>query len=232
MWIITNWYRPRAYYAQGGWRGTWWGEGGGVLLNQCPHQLDLFTWLAGLPVSVTATASTVGRDISVENDVTAVCKFANGATGVFVTSTHDAPGTNRLEITGEGGKIVIEKGKLVFTENAEPESVFSEQNTVFMGKPKTKTHTYRGIGHYLRFTEYPPQHIGIIKNYTDYLLKKTDKFIAPGEQGITGLTFSNAIHLASWTGREVTIPIDEEKFLAELEERKREEEAKTPNKKS
>ena len=103
---------------------------------------------------------------------------------------------------------------------------------VSVGKPKTKTHTYRGIGHYLRFTEYPPQHIGIIKNYTDYLLKKTDKFIAPGEQGITGLTFSNAIHLASWTGREVTIPIDEEKFLAELEERKREEEKKTPNKKS
>ena len=103
---------------------------------------------------------------------------------------------------------------------------------VCVGKPKTKTHTYRGIGHYLRFTEYPPQHIGIIKNYTDYLLKKTDKFIAPGEQGITGLTFSNAIHLASWTGREVTIPIDEEKFLAELEERKREEEAKMPNKKS
>ncbi|UKI48410.1 MAG: Gfo/Idh/MocA family oxidoreductase [Clostridiales bacterium] len=109
VWIITNWYRPRAYYAQGGWRGTWWGEGGGVLLNQCPHQLDLFTWLAGLPVSVTATASTVGRDISVENDVTAYCKFANGATGVFITSTHDAPGTNRLEITGEGGKSLLKK---------------------------------------------------------------------------------------------------------------------------
>ena len=98
VWIITNWYRPKAYYAQGGWRGTWWGEGGGVLLNQCPHQLDLFTWLAGLPSSVTATLSTVGRDISVENDVTAYCKFESGATGVFITSTHDAPGTNRLEI--------------------------------------------------------------------------------------------------------------------------------------
>ena len=225
VWIITNWYRPRAYYAQGGWRGTWWGEGGGVLLNQCPHQLDLFTWLAGLPVSVTATASTVGRDISVENDVTAYCKFENGATGVFITSTHDAPGTNRLEITGEGGKIVIENGKLVFTENCELEPVFSEHNTVFMGKPKTKKYTYRGIGHYLRLKKYPPQHIGIIKNYTDYLLKKTDKFTAPGEQGITGLTFSNAIHLASWTGREVSIPLDEEAFIAELEARKAEEKA-------
>ncbi len=225
VWIITNWYRPRAYYAQGGWRGTWWGEGGGVLLNQCPHQLDLFTWLAGLPVSVTATTSTVGRDISVENDVTAYCKFANGATGVFITSTHDAPGTNRLEITGEGGKIVIEHGKLTFTKNAELEPVFSEHNEVFMGKPKTKKSTYRGIGHYLRLKKYPPQHIGIIKNYTDYLLGKTDKFIAPGKEGITGLTFSNAIHLAGWTGQEVHIPLDDDFYLEQLQKRIEEEKA-------
>lgn len=223
VWIITNWYRPRAYYAQGGWRGTWWGEGGGVLLNQCPHQLDLFTWLAGLPVSVTATTSTVGRAINVENDVTAYCKFANGATGVFITSTHDAPGTNRLEITGEGGKIVIEKGKLIFTKNAEPEPVFSEHNEVFMGKPKTKKKTYRGICHYLNITKYPPQHIGVIKNFTDVLLKKTDKFIAPGEEGIRGLTFSNAIHLAGWTHREVSLPLDEDEYIAQLELRKQEE---------
>ena len=226
VWIITNWYRPKAYYDQGGWRGTWWGEGGGVLLNQCPHQLDLFTWLAGLPVSVTATLSTVGRDISVENDVTAYCKFENGATGVFITSTHDAPGTNRLEITGEGGKIVIENGKLVFTENEEPEPVFSEHNKVFMGAPKTKKYVYRGLDKYLRFKKYPPQHAGIIKNYTDYLLGKTDVFTAPGEQGIVGLTFSNAIHLAGWTGKEVAIPFDEEEFLKELELRKKEESAK------
>lgn len=223
VWIITNWYRPRAYYAQGGWRGTWWGEGGGVLLNQCPHQLDLFTWLAGLPVSVTAMTSTVGRDISVENDVTAYCKFANGATGVFITSTHDAPGTNRLEITGEGGKIVIEKGKLTFTKNAELEPAFSEHNEVFMGKPKTKKKTYRGICHLLRIKKYPPQHIGIIKNYTDYLLGKTDKFIAPGREGITGLTFSNAIHLAGWTGQEVHIPLDEDYYLEQLNKRVEEE---------
>ncbi len=223
VWIITNWYRPKAYYDQGGWRGTWWGEGGGVLLNQCPHQLDLFTWLAGLPVSVTATASTVGRDIAVENDVTAYCKFANGATGVFITSTHDAPGTNRLEITGEGGKIVIEGGKLVFTQNAEMEPDFSAHNTVFMGAPKTTEHVYRGLDRYLRFGKYPPQHPGIIKNYTDYLLGRTKVFTAPGREGIVGLTFSNAIHLAAWTGKEVAIPFDEDEFLKELELRKQEE---------
>lgn len=220
VWIITDWYRPKAYYDQGGWRGTWDGEGGGVLLNQCPHQLDLFTWLAGLPVSVTATTSTRGRDISVENDVTAYCKFANGATGVFITSTHDAPGTNRLEITGDGGKVVIENGKLVFTKNAEMEPEFSAHNTVFMGRPKTKKITYRGGGYYAHFRKYPPQHVGIIKNYTEYLLGKTDVFIAPGREGITGLTLSNAIHLSGWLNREVTLPLDEELFLSELNKRR------------
>lgn len=227
VWIITNWYRPKAYYAQGGWRGTWWGEGGGVLINQCPHQLDLFTWLAGLPISVTATTSTHGRAINVENDVTATCKFKNGATGVFITSTHDAPGTNRLEITGDGGKIVIEKGKLVFTKNEVMEPAFSETNTVFMGKPKTRKITYRGMDRYLRLFKYPPQHLGIIKNYTEFLLGKTQVFVAPGAEGITGLTFSNAIHLAGWTNKEVILPLDEKEFIAELEKRKQEEKTKS-----
>ena len=115
VWIITNWYRPQAYYSQGGWRGTWAGEGGGVLINQDPHQLDLFTWLANSKItSVNAIARTVGRQINVENDVTATCTFENGATGVFITSTHEAPGTNRLEISGDGGKIVI-SGSADFT---------------------------------------------------------------------------------------------------------------------
>lgn len=223
VWIITNWYRPQAYYNQGGWRGTWSGEGGGVLINQCPHQLDLFTWLAGLPVSVTATTSTINRDIAVENDVTAYCKFANGATGVFITSTHDAPGTNRLEITGDKGKIVIENRVLRFTENAESEKSFSANNTVFMGKIPNKTYTYRGIKRILSFIKYPQQHVGIMKNYTDYLSKATDKFIAPGKEGIIGLTFSNAIHLSGWTGKTVTIPLDQDEYIRELDKRRAEE---------
>lgn len=220
VWIITNWYRPEAYYAQGGWRGTWKGEGGGVLINQCPHQLDLFTWLAGLPSSVTATLSTAGRNISVENDVTAYCKFENGATGVFITSTHDAPGTNRLEITGTGGKIVIERGKLVFTENLIKEDEFSKTNTRFMGRPKTEKHTVRLWTNRL-FTLFnkPPQHIGIIKNFTDVLLGRDNNFIAKGKEGIIGLTFSNAIHLSAWLNREIKLPIDEELFLEELNKR-------------
>jgi predicted dehydrogenase/sugar phosphate isomerase/epimerase len=225
VWIITDWYRPKAYYAQGGWRGTWWGEGGGVLLNQCPHQLDLFTWFVGLPETVNSTLATVGRDINVENDVTAIMKFKNGATGVFITSTHDAPGTNRLEITGDGGKIVIEKGKLIFTENQEMEPSFSAHNTVFMGRPKSKKHVTRGAPVKFALIEDLFQHVRIIRNYTDVLLGKTHKFIAPGEEGIRGLTLSNAIHLSGWTHQEVRLPIDDELFLKELTKRKEEEKA-------
>lgn len=227
VWIITDWYRPNAYYAQGGWRGTWGGEGGGVLINQCPHQLDLFTWLAGLPVSVTATAQTVGRDIAVENDVTAYCKFKNGATGVFVTSTHDTPGTNRLEITGTGGKIVIEGGKLVFTKLSVDETEFNKTNKKFMGKPSAKPSVYRGVSEYLKPSAKPIQHKGVVKNYTDVLLGRADKLIAPGEEGLTGLTFSNAIHLSAWTKREIQIPFDENEYLAELNKRIDEEKSKS-----
>ncbi|MDF2988632.1 MAG: oxidoreductase [Eubacterium sp.] len=117
-WIITNWYRPQAYYNSGGWRATWAGEGGGVLINQCPHNLDLWQWTCGMPVRVRAFCN-YGKyhDIEVEDDVTAYVEYENGATGVFITSTADAPGTNRFEITGDMGKLVIEDGRLNFWRN-------------------------------------------------------------------------------------------------------------------
>ncbi|MDE5616463.1 MAG: gfo/Idh/MocA family oxidoreductase, partial [Clostridia bacterium] len=216
--IITNWYRPQAYYSQGGWRGTWAGEGGGVLINQDPHQLDLFTWLAGSKItSVNAIARTVGRQINVENDVTATCTFENGATGVFITSTHEAPGTNRLEISGDGGKIVISGNadftmKLEFTklETLEPE--FSKTNTVFMGKPKSKTLTVKFLPHEMikGLLVDKGQHINVIRNFSNVLIGKEDKLIGNYEEGLNGLTFSNAIHLSAWLGR--TVSPQEENF--------------------
>ncbi len=212
VWIITNWYRPQAYYSQGGWRGTWAGEGGGVLINQDPHQLDLFTWLAGSKItSVNAIARTVGRQINVENDVTATCTFENGATGVFITSTHEAPGTNRLEISGDGGKMVISGSndfnmKLEFTklETLEPE--FSKTNTVFMGKPKNKKKTVKFLPHEVLkgLLADKGQHINVIRNFSNVMLGKESKLIGNYEEGLNGLTFSNAIHLSAWLGRTVS----------------------------
>ena len=225
VWIITNWYRPQAYYDQGGWRGTWAGEGGGVLINQDPHQLDLFTWLAGTPIKkVWSNAKTVGRKINVENDVTAVCEFENGATGVFITSTHDAPGTNRLEITGDGGKIVIEGSndvsmKLKFTENSVAEPEFSRTNKVFMGKIPNKVSKYKlGLVDIIKGI-IEQQHIVVIRNFSEVVLGKTDKLVAPYADGLNGLGFSNAIHLSAWTGKEVVYPYDEDLYIEELNKR-------------
>lgn len=222
-WIITNWYRPQAYYDQGGWRGTWAGEGGGVLINQCPHQLDLFQWLGGMPSSVRAhTEVGKNRNINVENDVTAFMEYENGATGVFITSTHDFPGTNRLEIDGDKGKLVIESGKLTFTELAVSETEFNAVNRKFMPRiPSRKIKKRIGLLGQAKMFLFE-QHTGIINNFISNILFGTP-LIAPGEEGIRGLTISNAIHLSGWTGEKVALPINEDKYIEELEKRKAEE---------
>ena len=127
-WIITDWFRTQAYYDNGGWRATWSGEGGGVLLNQCPHNLDLYTWFVGTPKKVTGFAH-IGKyhNIEVEDEVTGYFEYENGMVGHFLTTTAESPGTNRLEIVGEKGKLVFEAGKLTFTKNAE--SMFDFINT-------------------------------------------------------------------------------------------------------
>ena len=229
-WIITNWYRPQAYYDQGGWRGTWAGEGGGVLINQCPHQLDLFQWLGGMPKSVRGFAKTaVKRNISVENDVTFYTEYANGASGVFVTSTHDFPGTNRLEISGDGGRIVIEQNllseKFVFNKLKVKEEEFNRNNTKFMPQiPQTKIVKRTTLLQNAIRLGLIGQHMNIIRNFSKAVLFG-EPLIAPGAEGINGLTLSNAVHLSSWLGKTVELPIDEKAFKSELDLRIAEEQA-------
>ena len=220
-WIITNWYRPQAYYDQGGWRGTFEGEGGGVLTNQCPHQLDLFQWLGGMPKSVRGYAKVgVNRDITVENDVTFYTEYENGASGVFVTSTHDYPGTNRLEISGDGGQIVIEQKlateTMVIHRLKTKESEFNRVNEKFMPfLPKKTKHIKTGMFKNAYRLAIIGQHINIFRNFSKAVLYG-DKLIAPGVEGINGLLLSNAVYLSSWLDSEVNLPLDEELYLTEL----------------
>ncbi|MDR3216884.1 MAG: Gfo/Idh/MocA family oxidoreductase [Clostridiaceae bacterium] len=227
-WIITNWYRPQAYYDQGGWRGTWEGEGGGVLINQCPHQIDLFQWLGGMPTTVRGYAKTaVKRNISVENDVTFYTEYANGASGVFVTSTHDFPGTNRLEISGDGGRIVIEQNllseKLTFNKLKIFESEFNKDNKKFMPLISQRKIRLRStmLQNAVRLG-IVGQHMNIFRNFSRAVLFG-EPLIAPGADGIRGLTLSNAVHLSSWLGEAVTLPLDEELYIEELNKRVEEE---------
>lgn len=211
-WIITNWYRPQRYYDSGDWRATWSGEGGGVLLNQCPHQLDLLQWICGLPVSVQAFMK-FGQwhDIEVEDDVTAYMEFENGATGCFITTTGDAFGTNRLEIQLEKGKIVVENDEIKAWEYAMSEPEFSrttEQPFAVMEKKELELET----------DGKNEQHYGVMNAFAGAILHG-ESLVARGEEGINGLMLSNAMHLSTWTESKVILPIDEELYYEELMKR-------------
>src|SRR5690606_16383048 len=212
IWIITNWYRPQSYYDAGGWRATWSGEGGGVLLNQDPHQLDLWQWMCGMPKKVRAFMS-FGKyhDIEVEDDVTAYVEYDNGATGLFVTTTGEAPGTNRLEVSGDRGKVVIEDDKLTFWRLRVSEREFNREYKGGFGSPECWKCEIPTPGD-------NSQHIGIMKNWVDSILHGKE-LIAPGIEGIKGLTISNAMHLSAWTDSWVELPLDEDMFYEKLKER-------------
>ncbi|WP_269937113.1 Gfo/Idh/MocA family protein [Arthrobacter sp. HY1533] len=227
-WIITNWWRPQGYYNSSEWRATWGGEGGGVLVNQAPHQLDLWQWICGVPKSVFAKVSYgFRRDIAVEDEVTALVDYGNGATGTFVTATHDMVGTDRFEILGDAGKIVVEGSKTAtVTRLKKKEREISESmglddvRKLFMGQLDMDE---------LRTTEivefdsvWGAQHAGVLENFAANILDGTP-LLAPGSDGINGVRLANAIHLSSWKGEEVGLDFDEDEYLSMLNDRIREE---------
>lgn len=223
-WIITNWWRPQGYYDQSAWRATWGGEGGGVLVNQAPHQLDLWQWICGVPKSVySKVAYGFQRDIAVEDEVTAVADYGNGVTGVFVTATHDIVGTDRFEILGDQGKIVVENSKTAtVTRLKKPERELSDSMTMddvmklFMGQLNAADLYETEV---IEFdSPWGAQHSGVLENFAQAVLNGTP-LLAPGSDGMKGVRLANAIHLSSWTGAEVSLDFDEDEFLGMLNER-------------
>ncbi len=198
-WTVTHWYRPQAYHSSATWRSTWKGEGGGTLINQNPHQIDLWQWMFGMPDRLVADCS-FGKyyDIEVEDEVTAYMKYDSGTTGVYVTSIGEAPGTNRLEVACDMGKIVVEDDIMTFWRTVQSERAFNRENTRPFGKPETwkcEIPLSAGAG---------GQHASIIENFADAILKGTP-LLAPGKEGIRGLTISNAMHYSGWTGKTVDL---------------------------
>ena len=206
VWIVTNWYRTQSYYDSGDWRATWLGEGGGVLLNQAPHNLDLWQWICGMPESVTAFCDIAKyHNIEVEDDVTIFTRYKNGATGAFITSTGEYPGTNRLEISGTKGKIVIENSTLKWWELKEDERIICKKSDDGFVNIETK---YTEI----KQTKTETAHKGILQNFANAILSG-EKLFSPGTDGIFELTISNAAYLSSWKGNiEVPLPFDDNEF--------------------
>jgi predicted dehydrogenase len=224
-WIITTWWRPQAYYEQSPWRATWGGEGGGVLVNQAPHQLDLWQWLCGVPETVFARCSFgFRRSIAVEDDVNVLAGFAGGASGTFTTCTHDVVGTDRLEILCDRGKVVVDGSKTIaVTRLVDDERALSDSMTaadvadLFRGRAdtgrwmQTETRTYE--------SPWGAQHADVLANFAAHLVRG-EPLISPGADGIHGVRLANAIHLSAWTGEEVGIAdFDDDRYLALLNER-------------
>ncbi len=213
-WIITDWYRPQAYHDSSTWRSTWKDEGGGALINQNPHQLDLWQWMFGMPDKIFAKVS-FGKyyDIEVEDDVMAFLEYDNGTTGEYITSTGEAPGTNRLEIACDMGKLVVENNQLVFHRNVISEREHNRVNRIPFAQPECWK------------CEIPvdfsggKQHVGILQNFTNAILNGQE-LLAKGEEGINGLTISNAIHLSGWTGETVDVKnFPDDKFYDILQDK-------------
>lgn len=212
-WIITHWYRNQSYYDSASWRATWAGEGGGVLINQCPHQIDLMQWILGeMPVAATSFCQ-YGRwhDIEVEDEVTAYFEFPCGATGVFITTTGETPGTNRLEISGTMGKLLCENEKLIYIKNTHDALEFSKTATEPFARPDCRGEIVETDGE-------NTQHAGIINNFAAAVLGKEPLFV-PGEEGIRGVEIMNAVELSTWLGnKRVAFPIDGDLYLQKLNE--------------
>ena len=211
-WIITDWFRTQYYYDTGGWRATWEGEGGGVLLNQCPHNLDLYQWFVGLPARVHGFAS-IGKyhNIEVEDEVTGVFEHENGMIGHFITTTAESPGTNRLEIVGENGKLVFEDGKLTFYRNRE--SMLDTLKT----SPKAFTKVENWVIDIPFGEDTVPAHKTLILNFIDAIQNQT-ALIAPAPEGLNSVSLGNAMLLSSLLHQAITLPLDGDLFEKELKQ--------------
>lgn len=212
LWDCTDWFRTETYFSSGGWRATWKGEGGGVLLNQCPHNLDLYQWLFGVPDEVTGFCQ-FGRyhDIEVEDDVTAYFRYQNGTHASFITSTGEAPGKNLLQITGENGLLTVDGRRLTFQRNRTPMSRFSNETNAGFAKPENWT------------IEIPVEagsssHVEVLQNFTDAILHGTP-LIAPAAEGIRSIELANAILLSTWKNRTISLPMDSAEYGTELQHR-------------
>ena len=212
--IFTDWYRPQGYYDSGAWRATWAGEGGGVLINQCPHSLDLWQWLVGMMPTRVRAYCHIGKwhTIEVEDDVSAYLEYPNGATCLFTTCTADAPGINRIELTGDNGRLLAENGKLTFYRLATSEREYNSTNLQpGIHQPSHEVIEIPLEGEFL-------WHPYILCNFCAAILRG-EALYTPGEEGIKGLTLSNAMMLSSWLNETVELPLDEDLFYEELMKR-------------
>ena len=212
QWTITNWFRSEAYYASSEWRATWKGEGGGVLINQALHNLDLLQWLCGMPKSLQAFCRFGNdHDIEVEDQVTSFLEFPNGATGVFTTSTGETPGVNRLEIAGTKGLVVLESDTLTVRRNEVDSREYSRTTDNAFGTPETTQQVFPAGEEF-------PSHSGVVSNFAD-AVQGNAELLADGREGLNSVELANAMLYSTWTDGPVELPLDSTAYETALSQK-------------
>ena len=211
LWIMTDWFRSEAYFQSGGWRATWKGEGGGVLLNQCLHQLDAMQWITGMPSKVRSHVG-IGRwhDIEVEDDVTCYMEFANGASGAFITSSGETPGSNRFEIAGTKGRLILENDTLTLTRNEVPSDEWCKTSKIGFQKPETTVEEIPIPGA-------DAAHATLMTNFVNAILDG-EALIAPGVEGLGSVELANVMVYSGLLNESVDLPMDGAAWEAKLNE--------------
>ncbi len=212
QWTMTNWFRPEVYFQVSDWRATWRGEGGGLLVNQCIHNLDIYQWLCGMPASLNAFCQ-FGRyhDIEVEDEATAYFTYANGASGVFIGSTGEAPGVNRLDIIGDSGSLCFDGQSITLTHNEPATSEYNRSTRDMFGMPACDTRDItpdRDVN----------QHARVISNFASAILYD-EPLIAPATEGLNSLALANAMLLSTWEGGAIELPLDSSRYQQALDAR-------------
>lgn len=209
-WCMTNWFRPEIYFQVSDWRATWRGEGGGVLVNQCIHNLDILQWLCGMPRAVRAHCQ-FGRfhDVEVEDDVTAYLEYENGATGVFVGSTGEAPGVNRFEVIGNAGSLVFDGTDLTLTQNTPSTETFNRTTKQMFGMPESSTEA-------LVVDRKVNQHAVLMQNFVN-AIREDEPLIAPLSEGLRSLSIANAMLLSTWQNQAIEFPLDADEYQVHLQ---------------
>ncbi|MDF7798988.1 Gfo/Idh/MocA family oxidoreductase [Pontiellaceae bacterium B1224] len=211
-WTMTNWFRPEIYYASSPWRATWKGEGGGMLMNQCPHNIDVLQWLVGMPTKVRAQCS-FGKyhDIEVEDEVNAYFEFANGATGQFAASTGECPGSNRLEIVGDLGTIITDGNEVKLIRTSESVSAFSKATDEMFGTPDISEEIFQPL-------ETVNQHVAILNNVVQAATGKAE-LIAPATDGLNSLELAGAMIYSTWIDDIVCLPLNGAAYEKAIQEK-------------
>ncbi|HEX6044652.1 MAG TPA: DegT/DnrJ/EryC1/StrS family aminotransferase [Pyrinomonadaceae bacterium] len=209
--MIESAWRSEAYYQSSPWRGTWRGEGGGVLLNQAPHILDRYAWLCGMPETVTARCDTTLHDIEVEDTASAILHHANGAHGYIHISTIEAPAISRMVLCCDRGRITVENGKVQVTKLRDSIRERTANDTQLMGALQSET----------RSINLPTDGDVLGVFYDDFVaaVHGTGSLTCPGYEGRNAVELANAMLLSSARGTSVTLPLDRQQYSEFIEKK-------------